>query len=424
MKRNRCYEVRRRFAWFTCGALSLLPLAAQTNPPPDRSSRYLFIADTSAAMRRRAPAVETAVENLLRSSMAAQLKSGDTIGVWTFDEQLYAGRFPLQVWTPEHAALVTSNVMEFFKSQKYQKKSSLFETVVPALQRIVQDSRHLTILLVSDGNENISGTPFDSQIAGAFADKFKEQEKARMPFITVLRSMRGQIRNATVNLAPWPVDFPDFPPEPKNVEALRPKPPEPKPALRPVVPPLIVIGKKPEPPSTTNTIAIATAPPAAAPVAPLATTNAPTEVKPTPAPTPPASAPAVVAIAPPTNAAAAPTHQPAASVVPVAIAPKPYAPTLPSETNRPAILSPAQTPAVEPSPTTNAAVAATAPANPPAQVALAVESQSVWQRFGLLAVVSALLLLAMGVLLVMRHQARRATGSASLITRSMDRDHK
>ena len=32
--------------------------------------------------------------------MKGQVEAGDTIGLWTFNEELYTGRFPLQTWLP------------------------------------------------------------------------------------------------------------------------------------------------------------------------------------------------------------------------------------------------------------------------------------------------------------------------------------
>ncbi len=408
---------------------------AETNAPPNRSSRYLFLVDTSTPMKRRATAVQTAVDNLLRSSMAAQLDGGDTIAVWTFDEQLHTGQFPLQVWSPESSDFVASNVVAFLKNQKYQSKTSNFEAVVPALNRVVQGSYRLTVLLVSDGNERIAGTPFDRQIEGVFAQKGKEQEKARMPFITVLRSMRGQYRSAIVNLAPWPVEFPEFPPEPKVVEAPKPVAPAPKPTPRPLAPPLILSGKKPpatnEPPAQTNAPLVAPAtgvvvtnviatepvpptnPPTAQPEPGEAKSTAPTA----PAPVMPEPAPSPVTL-PATNAAVAPSNSRAPSVPAVAVETQPAAPS-PSQPNP----SPAKPPSAAATnlPVANMANTEVPPTNPPEPVVLAVKPEPGFMRLGLLGIGIALALLSVGLFFIFRSRARHATG-ASLITRSMDRD--
>lgn len=408
-------------ALFLALALLPVPLRAQTNPPPDRSSRYLFIVDTSAAMRRRAPAVQRVVENLFRSSMAAQFHPGDTVGVWTFDQELSAGKLPLQLWSPDRAALVATNVLGFLSTLRYEKKASNFEVVMPVLHRVVQDSSRLTVILLSDGNEKITGTQFDQQIEAAFAGNFKVQEKARMPFVTVFRAARGQIRNATVNQAPWPVEFPEWPPEPKLVEAPKPKPVEPpaeaRPAPRPKLPPLIVIGKKPEP-APTNAAPVISEPPA--PVVSAGTNLAPgaPTTAPVTTPAPPSTSPGDARSAPPQ------TVNPLAgggSTLPSAVTNHPLAtPVAPASPPPGPVAEPK---ASKPTPTaTNAAPTVGAITNPPAPVTLAVQPEPVFNRMGFVAIGFALVLVATGLFLLLHYRARRQAGRVSLITRSMDRD--
>lgn len=246
------------------------------------SGRFLIIADTSSAMKRYAPATQKALSNLLLSSMHGQLSRGDTIGLWTFNDELFAGRFPLQHWTPETTELVASNVVAFIRAQPYEKQSQ-FDTVWPALRRLISESARLTVLLVSDGNEQIAGTPFDFQINGVFKEYFKAQRKARMPFITILRAQQGQLVGCAINLAPWPVEFPTFPPLPEIAEGSHPKPvaPPKKKEVKSSVPPLIIIGKKPETPSATKPAAESTPPPAS-----VAIPSARESTKPAAAPSP------------------------------------------------------------------------------------------------------------------------------------------
>src|SRR5689334_10730875 len=80
-------------------------LPAQTAGAMGSSGRYLFIVDTSYSMRRRADAVQKTASNLLLSGMRGELRRGDTIGIWTINEDLYTGRLPLQRWTPENNGL-------------------------------------------------------------------------------------------------------------------------------------------------------------------------------------------------------------------------------------------------------------------------------------------------------------------------------
>ena len=372
-----------------------LTLCAQTNPPP-APGRYLFIVDTSAAMKRYAPAAYKAVENLLLSSMSAQLKRGDTVGVWTFNEQLFAGRLPLQVWSPETAALVNTNVLSFLKTQAFSG-ASRFETVVPTLSRVVENSDRLTVLLVSDGNEEISGTPFDWQIQTALGNSFKAQQKARMPFITVLRAQHGEFVNAFVNRAPWPVEFPQFPPESKT--AVAPKvTPQPKPLVTNTTPPLILIGKKPEPTVETNVL------PALPPQIP--------EAQPTPAPQP---GPPVAAT--PTNPVTTVVALKDETNSPIATAPESNlnaiaAPTPPSDTATGAAITTEPVQPAAPSP------AGRVPAEPVPAVNQLATAHWIMICGGVVMVLMAVVIV---ILVVQRGHAR---GESSLITRSLDQEKK
>jgi len=217
-------------------------LPAQTAKPAERPlGRYLFIVETSSGMRRRAGAVQDTVQSLLRSDFNGQLRRGDTLGIWTFNEQLYAGQFPLQSWTLESRDAVTLAVDTFLKLQRYEKQTRL-ENILSELERVLKTSETITVLLVSAGEKEIPGPLFGSEINATYAQWFREMDRTRMPFITVLRARNGQLVGRSVNMAPWPVTFPEFPREPAPVVAAKPpqnvpaKKPAPAPAPKPRAP--------------------------------------------------------------------------------------------------------------------------------------------------------------------------------------------
>ena len=219
-------------------------LPAQTNSVAARgpSNRYLFILNTSSAMQPRADGTLQAMQDLLASGLGGQLRRGDTIGVWTYNQELNAGHFPLQLWTPETHRTVAINIFRFLKEQKYEKRASL-DKVLPAMQGVIKDSEFITVILVSDGDQKIRGTPFDDPINQFFKLWHGQQQKAHMPFITVLRARNGSITDHTVNSAPWPVEIPPLPSELTGpaVAEKKPAPARQQPAA------LIVSGKKPDP---------------------------------------------------------------------------------------------------------------------------------------------------------------------------------
>jgi hypothetical protein len=281
------------------GIFLVPPLRAQPAEPAG-PGRFLFIFDTSWAMRNRVEAVQKAVNAMLSSSLNGQLHSGDSLGVWTFSQDLQMGNFPTQTWNADNAVMIASNLVKFIGGQHYAK-TSRFEALQPLLNQVVQGSERLTVLIFCDGTVPATGTPFDAGINQAFQDKQDEQSKAHQPFIILLRSQLGKFTGCTVSFPPAPLNIPEFPPLPPP-----PPPPAPKvtnpppPVVTSVVPSLYIVGTKVstnEPPPENNS------PPTNAPAPPPAVA---VPVPPTNAPAMPLTNQVVIKISPPasTNALA------------------------------------------------------------------------------------------------------------------------
>ncbi|HEX7470430.1 MAG TPA: hypothetical protein VF437_06835 [Verrucomicrobiae bacterium] len=326
------------------------------------SNRWLIIADTSFSMGRRDQAMQVAVQNMLLSGMSGQLRRGDTIGLWIFNDDLYTGRFPLQIWMPEGRQTIALRVMEFLKRQRYEKDTR-FDKVITAVNRLAANSDTLTVILITDGDEKIAGTPFDKPINASFKQDHGYQKKVRAPFIVALRAQGGKLVDYTVTLAPWPVKFPPLPPEPAPavVEKIEPPAqPTPAPAPKLVVPSLILSGEKSEP--------VAQPEPTAPPV------EKPAAVTLNPEP--------VVSIVPPTtvetkNAAAVSENPPAIAEPPTKVDAAPQPAPTPPVALLVAEVKPLVAPPVPPAPKTEAQVVVTSSKenvfnplpNPPPQAA-------------------------------------------------------
>jgi hypothetical protein len=186
--------------------------------------------------------------------------------VWSFNESLYTGKFPLQKWSPETKDEIAVNIANFLAGQKCEKKSD-FNQVAPALEKLVSGSDYLTVILVTDGEQKVTGTPFNGQINEFFQLWRDQQRKAQMPFLTVLRASHGEITHYTLNTAPWTVQMPPLAPE---IQALAEADRRPAPKIQTSsVPPLIIHGKKPSAPAAETAPAVTTT--SNTPTAPLAT---------------------------------------------------------------------------------------------------------------------------------------------------------
>jgi hypothetical protein len=234
-------------------------LRAQTSPPRQRvENRVLLIFDTSSAMKKRVPDEERGIKRLFALTLSSQLQRGDTIGVWTFDQNLRTGEFPLQYWQPENINTICSNIITFVEKHHYSKTTS-YEKLMPELTSVMENSPRLTTLIFCDGEVPIKGTPVDNAINAIFKKNESLMRKDREPYVLVFRTQFGKSVGSTINTAVT-INVPQFPLPP----APPPPPVIPPPRSMPVstVPPLIIIGRGAETNAPPPPPAPAQAPPA------------------------------------------------------------------------------------------------------------------------------------------------------------------
>jgi hypothetical protein len=408
------------------GLLLAPAVTAQTNTVrPRPANRWLLVVDTSSAMGRRAEAVKQIVAMLLLTGVKGQMHAGDTLGVWTYNEALYAGRFPLQGWLPENSRPIARRVFEFLDVQTYEKRDRL-DKVLPEVDRLVTNSDFITVILITDGSENLTGTPFDDKINSTYRAWKQQQDKAQMPFVTLLRAKHGKYTDYSVNTPPWPMDLPPLPPELEVARDQAPKPAKRPEQVKPApVPPLIIRGKKPEPAQTQSPAG----PPAAAP-RPVASPELSAAEKlkeiasePQPGPSSPANLETGSPVSTPQPIAAsgpAPVPTGALELVegPGPPAAKPKEVTAAPEPDR-SVASAGPVPAA--SAFSNSVASPSPTAGAPAQTAVAIPSESFLSRN--LVWIGGLFLagVAFGLVILLLRRSRPAA-RASLITRSLNRD--
>jgi len=311
--------------------LSAVSSAAQTATPSSTNAptkeRFLVIVETSAAMQKRAENTQKAVGSIISSGLKGQIESGCTIGLWTFNDKLHTGQVPLQLWTETSRQHVALTLVQSLQQQKFEKAARL-GTAWAVATNIVAQSERITVLLFSSGSEPVVGTPYDAAILASFSRNGEQQRKANMPFLTILRAVKGKFVAFAVNTPPWALEVPEWPDEFKP----KPAPPEPKPAPTVVVtPPPVVKRVDPAVLSPTNTIYLveptpATETPAVTPA--LQSTN-PVVTTTTPAESPRTNEPVAAA---PVEAKPQPDSEPKVKPQPVAsvpAAPKTKIPVVP-----------------------------------------------------------------------------------------------
>ena len=217
--------------------------ATAGSPPATEANRLLLVVETSKNMQRQGDAALATINELFGSGMHGQMRSGDTVGLWTYNEELYVGHLPVQDWTPKNAKDVQERTLKFLTQQKLEKKGDI-RKVLPRLARVINDSEFITVILVNTGEEEIAGTPYDRQINEYYKTWREKQRKAVNPFVTVLRGERGKLTHYSVCQVPWKIEIPPIPPEREAAQLAQNKP-APAPAKKappPMGKPLIVTG--------------------------------------------------------------------------------------------------------------------------------------------------------------------------------------
>ena len=298
-----------RWAWLLAAIILVTGVKAQAQ----ESDRFLLVFETSPGLKKNLPLVKQTLDGLFSSNLQHEMQENDDLAVWTVDQDLHTGTFPLASWSPADAQMYSTRLKDFLGRQNFTRHASL-AAVQPLLNRVAKNSERLTVLIFCDGQSDLLGTPYDSGVNETIKKSAAESKGAPQLFILILRSYRGEYLGGSVNRS-GPLSFPKFPPPAK---------PEPPPVVKPasvaapaVVPvsALIIVGTnvstnlsalvKPLPQPATKVVAPQPSP------APVANPSAPAKPAPMPAPViQKIPAPEPVAIAP---AVITPTNPPMAT---------------------------------------------------------------------------------------------------------------
>lgn len=181
---------------------------SQNDPvPADSVRQYLFVVETSRAMQRRAQGVHDTLKALLDSNLNGQMRPGDTVAIWTFNEVISTNFFAPTSWSPAAARSLNTRLPNFLEATTYEKRAALDKVIARLDSQLAPDSL-LTVILVTTGEEEVQGSPFDNQLRRAFSQWRADQQKARMPILTLLRGSHGRFNQWSVSAAPWPLEIP------------------------------------------------------------------------------------------------------------------------------------------------------------------------------------------------------------------------
>ena len=174
-------------------------MAAPTKGAPE-GERFLFVVETSSAMEAFDHAGRQAVFDLIFSGVGGRMQPGDTLGIWTFSDEVRGGVYPMQVWTPEKKLQLASQAGKFLETQKYEHKGRL-DHAVPKILSQIFGVKDLNVIIISGNEVAWKGTTFDGEINQSYRAKAPASRSAKRPLITALAGRKGDIVYWQVTLA-------------------------------------------------------------------------------------------------------------------------------------------------------------------------------------------------------------------------------
>jgi hypothetical protein len=172
--------------------------------PPREGGRFLFVVDTSSSMKSIDPATRQTLFDLLFSGIDGYMRTGDTFGIWTFDDEVGTGKFPMEVWDAEKPMPIASRAARFMRDQEY-KGGNRMEELIQKLTAVIRAVSNVNVFLITDGEVRMQGLPMDNEINAAYAQRAKERRAARKPFITTIVVEGGKFIRGAVTLPGEPI---------------------------------------------------------------------------------------------------------------------------------------------------------------------------------------------------------------------------
>lgn len=197
-------------------AITLLAAPAWSAPKAE-GKRFLFIVDISAGMKPLDMPLRQAIFDLIYSGARGHMTNDDTYGLWLVGEKNNTS-FPMESWKEKFAVEIAAKAVSHAKDQGFKGQANL-TLALADVSRIVKNIGDLTVILISNGETPLLGTPFDDAINARFRELAPEMKAAKATVNTALVAQGGKFVAWAANSPQFLLDVPYVAPKPKPVKA-------------------------------------------------------------------------------------------------------------------------------------------------------------------------------------------------------------
>ena len=192
--------------------VSLLAAPAWCAPKAE-GKRFLFIVDTSAGMKPLDMSVRQTIFDLIYSGARGHMTNDDTYGLWLVGEKNNTS-FPMESWKEKFAVEIAAKAVSHTKDQGFKGQANLTLALADA-SRIVKNIGDLTVVVISNGETPLRGTPFDDAINDRFRELAPVMKAAKATVNTALVAQGGKFVAWAANSPQFLLDVPQVQPKPK-----------------------------------------------------------------------------------------------------------------------------------------------------------------------------------------------------------------
>ena len=193
-------------------AITLLAAPVWSAPKPE-GKRFLFIVDTSAGMKPLDMPLRQTLFDLIYSGARGHMTNDDTYGLWLVGEKNNTS-FPMESWKEKFAVEIAAKAVSHAKDHGFKGQANLTLALADA-SRIVKNIGDLTVILISNGETPLLGTPFDDAINARFRELAPVMKAAKATINTALVAQDGKFVAWAANAPQFLLDIPYVAPKPR-----------------------------------------------------------------------------------------------------------------------------------------------------------------------------------------------------------------
>lgn len=189
--------------WYLLGALS----AFAAEPVAPFPHRYLFVVDTSYSMAARSTILRELAFQLVRDGLDGRIQTGDAVELWTFTDEVRLRAILTRAWSPQLNQATALRMKQALENARFERQNRM-DLVIREVDTAVRQGFPMTILLFSDGDQPLKGTPFDGPINALYKQLGRDVRQRNQVFVTAFAAHNGQLTGWQVSAGERPVRLP------------------------------------------------------------------------------------------------------------------------------------------------------------------------------------------------------------------------